>query len=161
MNYQLDVSKGYQVSKKHFLLLSLLFSLIFTVVLISDVLLVVLSNENYLVALIISIVITVLFTWFAIYFFYNIYSDVNNEYRFYKGYESGLKEIGEVIYINQDTELTYINGLYAYPVHVAYINGLEKTNKVIYTIEKLDYRQGDKLSIITYRRILTKAELHP
>ncbi|MBO4703894.1 MAG: hypothetical protein J5617_03625 [Bacilli bacterium] len=161
MNYQLDVSKGYQVSKKHFLLLSLLFSLIFTVVLISDVLLVVLSNENYIVALIISIVITVLFTWFAIYFFYNIYSDVNNEYRFYKGYESGLKEIGEVIYINQDTELTYINGLYAYPVHVAYINGLEKTNKVIYTIEKLDYRQGDKLSIITYRRILVKAELHP
>ena len=161
MNYQLDVSKGYQVSKKHFLLLSLLFSLIFTVVLISDVLLVVLSNENYIVALIISIVITVLFAWFAIYFFYNIYSDVNNEYRFYKGYESGLKEIGEVIYINQDTELTYINGLYAYPVHVAYINGLEKTNKVIYTIEKLDYRQGDKLSIITYRRILVKAELHP
>lgn len=160
MNYQLDVSKGYQVSKKHFLLLSLLFSLIFTVILISDVLLVVLSNENYIVALIISIVITVLFTWFAIYFFYNIYSDVNNEYRFYKGYESGLKEIGEVIYINQDTELTYINGLYAYPVHVAYINGLEKTNKVIYTIEKLDYRQGDKLSIITYRRILVKAELH-
>ena len=160
MNYQLDVSKGYQVSKKHFLLLSLLFSLIFTVVLISDVLLVVLSNENYIVALIISIVITILFAWFAIYFFYNIYSDVNNEYRFYKGYESGLKEIGEVIYINQDTELTYINGLYAYPVHVAYINGLEKTNKVIYTIEKLDYRQGDKLSIITYRRILVKAELH-
>ena len=161
MNYQLDVSKGYQVSKKHFLLLSLLFSLIFTVVLISDVLLVVLSNENYIVALIISIVITVLFAWFAIYFFYNIYSDVNNEYRFYKGYESGLKEIGEVIYINQDTELTYINGLYAYPVHVAYLNGLEKTNKVIYTIEKLDYRQGDKLSIITYRRILVKAVLHP
>ena len=160
MNYQLDVSKGYQVSKKHFLLLSLLFSLIFTVVLISDVLLVVLSNENYIVALIISIVITILFAWFAIYFFYNIYGDVNNEYRFYKGYESGLKEIGEVIYINQDTELTYINGLYAYPVHVAYINGLEKTNKVIYTIEKLDYRQGDKLSIITYRRILVKAELH-
>ena len=160
MNYQLDVSKGYQVSKKHFLLLSLLFSLIFTVILISDVLLVVLSNENYIVALIISIVITVLFAWFAIYFFYNIYDDVNNEYRFYKGYESGLKEIGEVIYINQDTELTYINGLYAYPVHVAYINGLEKTNKVIYTIEKLDYRQGDKLSIITYRRILVKAELH-
>ena len=161
MNYQLDVSKGYQVSKKHFLLLSLLFSLIFTVVLISDVLLVVLSNENYIVALIISIVITILFTWFAIYFFYNIYGDVNSEYRFYKGYESGLKEIGEVIYINQDTELTYINGLYAYPVHVAYINGLEKTNKVIYTIEKLDYRQGDKLSVITYRRILVKAELHP
>ena len=161
MNYQLDVSKGYQVSKKHFLLLSLLFSLIFTVVLISDVLLVVLSNDNYIVALIISIVITVLFAWFAIYFFYNIYADVNNEYRFYKGYESGLKEIGEVIYINQDTELTYINGLYAYPVHVAYINGLEKTDKVIYTIEKLDYRQGDKLSIITYRRILVKVELHP
>ena len=66
-----------------------------------------------------------------------------------------------MIYINQDTELTYINGLYAYPVHVAYINGLEKTNKVIYTIEKLDYRQGDKLSVITYRRILVKAELHP
>ena len=161
MNYQMDVSKGYQAAKKSLFRLSLLFSLLLSAVLIADVLLVALANENYLVNLIISIIITISFTWFAIYFFYNIYGDVNNEYRFYKGYESGLKEIGEVIYINQDTELTYINGLYAYPVHVAYINGLEKTNKVIYTIEKLDYRQGDKLSIITYRRILVKAELHP
>ena len=160
MNYQLDVSKGYQISKKNILLLSLLFSLIFTVVLVTDVLLVVLSPENYIVCLIISIVITILFAWFAIYFFYNIYSDVNNEYRFYRGYESGLKEIGEVIYIKQEDELTYINGLYAYPVHVSYIDGLDKTDKVIYAIKKLDYQKGDKLSVITYRRILTKAEPH-
>ena len=128
--------------------------------LMADVLLVVLSPENYIVCLIISIVITVLFAWFVIYFFYNIYSDVNNEYRFYKGYESGLKEIGEVIYIKQEDELTYINGLYAYPVHVSYIDGLDKTDKVIYAVKKLDYQEGDKLSVITYRRILTKAEPH-
>ena len=160
MNYQLDVSKGYQVSKKHFLLLSLLFSLIFTAILVADVLLVVLAPENYIICLIISIVITILFAWFAIYFFYNIYADVNNEYRFYKGYESGLKEMEEVIYIEQDIELTYINGLYAYPVHVYYIAGLEKIKKVIFTVKKLDYQKGDKLSVITYRRILVKAEPH-
>ena len=160
MNYQLDVSKGYQVSKKNFLLLSLLFSLIFTAILVADVLLVVLSPDNYIVCLIIAIVITCLFAWFTIYFFYNIYSDVNNEYRFYKGYESGLKETAEVIYLDQDKELTYINGLYAYPVRVSYLAGLEKINKVIFTVKKLDFKKGDKLSVITYRRILIKAEPH-
>ena len=161
MNYQMDVSKGYQAAKKSLFRLSLLFSLLFSAVLIADVLLVVLANENYLVNLIISIIITISFTWFAIYFFYNIYDETYGEYRFYKGYESGLKENDEVIFKEQINELTYINGLYAYPVHVTVINGLEKVDKVIYTVNKdLGYQNGDKLSTVTYSRILVKAERH-
>lgn len=161
MNYQMDVSKGYQAAKKSLFRLSLLFSLLLTAVLIADVLLVVLTNENYLVNLIISIIITVSFTWFAIYFFYNIYDDVFGEYRFYKGYDSGLKENEEAIFKEQINELTYINGLYAYPVHITVIHGLEQVDKVIYTVNKdLGYQDGDKLSVMTYSRILVKAERH-
>lgn len=161
MNYQMDVSKGYQAAKKRLLTLSLLFSLLFSAVIITDVLLVSLANEDYLVNLIISIVITILFAWFAIYFFYNIYDDVHGEYRFYKGYESGLKENRKVIFKEQVNELIYINGLYAYPVHVTVIDGLERVEKNVYTIEKdLGYKAGDKLTVITYGRILVKAEPH-
>ena len=161
MNYQMDVSKGYQDAKKNLFKLSLLFSLLFTAVIVTDVLLVALANEDYLVNLIISIIITILFAWFALYFFYNIFDDVNGEYRFYKGYESGLKENNEVIFNEQINELTYINGLYAYPVHITVSDGLEKVNKVIYTIQKdLGYKNGDKLTVITYSRILVKAEPH-
>ena len=161
MNYQMDVSKGYQDAKKSLFKLSLLFSLLFSAVIVIDVLLVALANEDYLVNLIISIIITILFAWFALYFFYNILDDVNGEYRFYKGYESGLKENNEVIFNEQINELTYINGLYAYPVHITVSDGLEKVNKVIYTIQKdLGYKNGDKLTVITYSRILVKAEPH-
>ena len=161
MNYQMDVSKGYQDAKKSLFKLSLLFSLLFTAVIVTDVLLVALANEDYLVNLIVSIIITILFTWFALYFFYNIFDDVNGEYRFYKGYESGLKENNEVIFNEQINELTYINGLYAYAVHITVSDGLEKVNKVIYTIQKdLGYKNGDKLTVITYSRILVKAEPH-
>ncbi len=161
MNYQMDVSKGYQAAKKSLFRLSLLFSLLFSAVLIADVLLVVLANENYLVNLIISIIITISFTWFAIYFFYNIYDDAYGEYRFYKGYESGLKENKEVIFNEQVHRQIYINGLYAYPVHVTVIDGLERIKKNVYTIEKdLGYKDGDKLTIETYGRILVKAEHH-
>ena len=157
----MDVSKGYQDAKKSLFKLSLLFSLLFSAVIVTDVLLVVLANEDYLVNLIISIIITILFAWFALYFFYNILDDVNGEYRFYKGYESGLKENNEVIFNEQINELTYINGLYAYPVHITVSDGLEKVNKVIYTIQKdLGYKNGDKLTVITYSRILVKAEPH-
>ena len=157
----MDVSKGYQDAKKNLFKLSLLFSLLFTAVIVTDVLLVALANEDYLVNLIISIIITILFAWFALYFFYNIFDDVNGEYRFYKGYESGLKENNEVIFNEQINELTYINGLYAYPVHITVSDGLEKVNKVIYTIQKdLGYKNGDKLTVITYSRILVKAEPH-
>ena len=157
----MDVSKGYQDAKKSLFKLSLLFSLLFSAVIVIDVLLVALANEDYLVNLIISIIITILFAWFALYFFYNILDDVNGEYRFYKGYESGLKENNEVIFNEQINELTYINGLYAYPVHITVSDGLEKVNKVIYTIQKdLGYKNGDKLTVITYSRILVKAEPH-
>ena len=72
-----------------------------------------------------------------------------------------LKENDEVIFKEQINELTYINGLYAYPVHITVINGLEKVDKVIYTVNKdLGYQDGDKLSTVTYSRILVKAERH-
>ena len=161
MNYQMDVSKEYQTARKSLFTLSLLFSLLFSVVLIADVLLVVLANEDYLVNLIISIVISILFVWFAIYFFSNIFNDANEKYLFYRGYESGLKEEGEVELVSIDDELRYMNGLYVYAVSVRYINGLERIDKIIYSVNKdLGFRVGSKLSITTYRRILTKARLH-
>ena len=128
----MDVSKEYQTARKSLFTLSLLFSLLFSVVLIADVLLVVLANEDYLVNLIISIVISILFVWFAIYFFSNIFNDVNEKYLFYRGYESGLKEEGEVELVSIDDELRYMNGLYVYAVSVRYINGLERIDKIIY-----------------------------
>ena len=157
----MDVSKEYQTARKSLFALSLLFSLLFSVVLIADVLLVVLANEDYLVNLIISIVISILFVWFAIYFFSNIFNDANEKYLFYRGYESGLKEEGEVELVSIDDELRYMNGLYVYAVSVRYINGLERIDKIIYSVNKdLGFRVGSKLSITTYRRILTKARLH-
>ena len=160
--YSVNVNKEYQIIKSKLFRSSLLFSLIFTVVLVSDVLLVILANEDYLVNLIISIVITVLFVWFAIYFLSNIYSDMNAKYRYYKGYEGGLKPTDEVIFIKISDELCYINGLYVYPLMVKYItNTLKEEDKIIFTLNKdLEYVEGDKLTITTYQRIIIQAEKH-
>jgi hypothetical protein len=163
MNYQLDISKEYQNARKKVTILSLAFSLIFSLILIADVLLVIFANEDYKLNLIIAIIISVLFTWGVIFFFPNFYNDTFQKYSFYKGYESGLKEIAEVEFdkeinepINRDK-----NGLYLYPVHVTYIDGLNKTNKVIYTLEmNLGFKKGDKLTITTYQRVIIKAEPH-
>ena len=104
-----------------------------------------------------------LFAMGAMFFFPNFYNDIFKKYTFYKSYESGLKEIAEVEFdkeinepINRDK-----NGLYLYPVHVTYLDGLSKTNKVIYTLEKdLNFKKGDKLTITTYQRVIIKAESH-
>ena len=160
--YSVNINKEYQIIKSKLFRSSLLFSLIFTVVLVSDVLLVMLANEDYLVNLIISIVISVLFIWFAIYFLSNVYSDMNAKYRYYKGYEGGLKPTDEVIFIKMSDELCYINGLYVYPLMVKYItNTLKEENKIIFTLNKdLGYVEGDKLTITTYQRIIIQAEKH-
>lgn len=161
MNYQVDVSNEYQKAKSIFFRYSLGFSLLLTAVIVGDVLLIALANEDYLVNLIISIIITVLFTWVAIYFFTNIYSEINARYRYFKGYESGIHPTDEVIFIKKSDELSYINGLYAYPVAVRYISNLESQDKIIYTLDKdLDIAEGDKLTITTYQRILINAEKH-
>ena len=53
------------------------------------------------------------------------------------------------------------NGLYLYPVHVTYLDGLSRTSKVIYTLEKdLNFKKGDKLTVATYQRVIIKAESH-
>ena len=160
-NYCVDVGNEYQQSKSTFLKWSLLFSIILTVVLVSDVLLIVLANEDFLINLIIAITITILFTWGSIYFFSNIYNDVNSRYRYFKGYESGLHPVEEVVFLKKSDELCYINGLYVYPMIVRYISNLREENKIIYTFNKdLDLSEGDKLTITTYQRILIKAEKH-
>lgn len=161
MNYSVDVAYEYQKAKSAFLRWSLLFSLIFTFVLIGDVLLVLLAGEYYTVNLVISIIITIIFVWLSIFFFSNIYGDVNNRYRYFKGYESGLKANEEVEFIKKSDELCYINGLYVYPVYVRYSVGLSKTDKVIFAFDNnINFEMGDDLTITTYQRILIKAEKH-
>ena len=161
MDYSVDVSHELKSVQSKLFRLSLMFAIILTIIITADVLLVVLAKEDYLVNLIISIVITILFSWFAIYYFFNIYSEVNNKYRFFKGFDSGIHPTEEVEFIKTNGDITYINGLYAYPIEVKYFNGLGSKNKVIYVLkENINFSEGDKLTITTYQRILVKAEKH-
>ena len=161
MNYSVDVNFEYQKAKSKLFRMALLFSVILTVVIIADVLLVVFASEEYTVNLIIAIVITALFSWFAIYFFTNVYNDINARYRYFKSYESGIKPTDEIIVIRKGNELSYVNGLYVYPIWVTYINNLSSQEKIIYTMDQnLQYESGDKLMVTTYQRILVQAEKH-
>ena len=159
--YQVDVNKEYQKAKSNYLRLSLIFSSIFACVLVADVLLILLAGEDYQINLIIAIIVSILFLWFAIYFFTNIYPDINNIYRYFKGYDSGLKPTDEVIFLEYSDELAYINGLYVYPLIVKYVSNLEGTDKIIYSFENnLNVKKGDKLTVTTYQRIILKMEKH-
>ena len=161
MTYNVDVNGEYQKSKSKLFRWSLVFSIILTLVLTGDVLLIILAKEDYFINLIIAIVITVLFSWFAIYFFFNIYGELNAQYRYFKGYESGLQSTEEVEILAKIGEICYVNGLYVYPLHVRTFDGLVARDRVIYTIDKnLDVKENDKLTITTYQRILIKAEKH-
>ena len=160
MDYSVDVVGEYQKVKSKYFRLSLLFSLILTAVLVVDALLIILSKESYKVQLIIAIVITILFSWFAIYFFVNIYRDVNARYRYFKGYDSGLKAVEEVEVLRKGDELTMVNGLYVYPLYIRCFAGLDSRDKIVYSLEEVNYQEGDKLTITTYQRILVKAESH-
>ena len=161
MTYCVDTNEQYNVAKKKYLRYSLLFSGILTVVLIADTLLVLLAGENYTLNYILATIITVLFSWFAIYFFTTIYKDINFNYRYFKGIDSGLTQNGEVVFMNKENNLTQINGLYVYPLHVKYIDGLNEEEKIIFSIdENISFEEGDKLTISTYQRILLKAERH-
>lgn len=159
--YQVDVNKEYQKAKSNFLRYSLLFSLIFSLVLVTDVLLILFAGEDYQINLLITIIISILFLWFAIFFFTNIYQDINNRYRYFKGYDSGIKPTDEVIFLASSDELAYVNGLYVYPLMVKYVSNLEEVEKIIYSFNKeINYEQGDKLTITTYQRIILKMEKH-
>lgn len=161
MDYSVDIESEYQKAKSKIFRLSLLFSLILTITIISDVLLIVFAKEEYIINLIISIIITIAFLWFAIFFISMIYKDVNDRYRYFRGYDSGLKAIDDVIFIEKEDELTYVNGLYVYLVRVRFNEGLKSQDKIIYTLNKdLDFKKGDKLTITTYQRILTKAVIN-
>lgn len=159
--YLVDVNYEYQSVKSKLIRLSLLFSLIFAGVLVADILLIAFSNENYLLNLIITVVISILFTWFAIFFFFNIYNKINARYRYFKGVSSGLESIDEVEFLKKSDELCYVNGLYVYPLFVKYVSNLTSQDKIIYSLNNnWDLQTGDKLTIKTYQRIILEAENH-
>ena len=161
MDFSVDVQNEYLSAKSAFLRWSLLFSGLFTLTILADVLLILLAGEYYTVNLVIAIIVSILFCWFAIFFFTNIYGDVNNKYRYFRGYESGIKPTEEVEFLSKSEELCYINGLYVYPVYVRYAIGLNRIDKVIFAFNNnIDFEMGDKLTITTYQRILIKAEKH-
>ena len=161
MDFSVDVLKEYKNSKSVFLRWSLIFSSVFTLTIVADVLLILLAGEYYTLNLIIAMIISILFSWFALFFFTNIYGDVNNRYRYFRGYESGIKPTEEVEFLKKSDELCYINGLYVYPVYVRYAVGLNRIDKVIFAFNNsLNFEMGDKLTITTYQRILIKAEKH-
>jgi len=161
MDFSVDVQNEYLGAKSAFLRWSLLFSGLFTLTILADVLLILLAGEYYTVNLIIAIVISILFSWFALFFFTNIYGDVNSRYRYFRGYESGIKPTEEVEFLDKSEELCYINGLYVYPIYVRYAIGLNRIDKVIFAFSNnIDFEMGDKLTITTYQRILIKAEKH-
>ena len=161
MKYAKDVAHEYQVVKSKLFRLSLLFALLLSAIIIADVLLVTLSKENYVPFMIISMVLTILFVWFAIFFFINIYNEVNAQYRYYKGYESGLKPVEEVELLQISEEPCYMNGLIVYPLFVKFISTLSTQDKIIYRLDKsINFAPGDKLTITTYQRILLSAEKH-
>ena len=90
-----------------------------------------------------------------------MFNDINARYRYFKGYESGIKPTDEVVFIHKFDELGYVNGLYVYPIAVRYFEGLEQKDKIIYAFKNdLEYEAGDKLTITTYQRILIKVEKH-
>ena len=161
MYYRVDVREEYKRAKSLYLRCSLLFSLVFTAVIIGVVLLVVFSKEQFLINFIFASLISVLFIWGAIYFFTNIYTEINAKYRYFKGYEAGLKSKEEVVFIKKEEELTYVNGLYVYPLLVRFISGITETEKIIYIYQDdVRFVEGDKLTITTYQRILIEAEKH-
>ena len=160
-NYCVDVNGEYLKAKSKIFRCSLLFSAILTLVIVGDVLLVILASEDYLVNLIIACVITVLFIWFAIYFISNVFGDLDARYRYFKGYQSGIQSVDEIIFVKQSDELCFINGLYVYPLLVKYVFNFTEQERIIYTLEKdCGYVLNDKLTVTTYQRILLKAEKH-
>lgn len=159
-DYSVDVSREYTKARSRLLRFSLFFSLLFTGVLIGDVLLVIFASEEYTLQFVIASVITVLFIWFAIWFISNVYSDLNARYKYFKGYQSGIQPVDEIIIIKQSDDLTYVNGLYVYPILVKYVSNLGETNKIIYTMDELNFEPNDKLTVTTYQRIIIKAEKH-
>lgn len=161
MDIKVDIAEELKKAKSKLLRYSLLISLILLAIILVNVLSVTLSGENYLVIYIIDAVITVLLSWFVVFFFTNIYGDLNSRYRFFKGYDSGVKPVEEVEFLRKSDELCYVNGLYVYPVYVRYLIGLNAQDKVIFTLDNnLSYEMGDKLTISTYQRIIISSEKH-
>lgn len=161
MNYYVDVESEYKQAKSIVLRYSLIFSTVLTLTLVADTLLIVFANEEYVLNYIFAVIITILFSWFAIFFFTTIYQSINAKYRYFKSINSGLKEEAEVEFIAKRGDICRVNGLYVYPIHVRYLLGITEEDKIIYSFsDNWDLEPGEKLTISTYQRIILKADSH-
>lgn len=160
MIFNLDVKVKFFEAKSNMQKNVFFFASIFSIVLIVIILLVALSSNEYMINLIFTIIISILFACFAIFEATVIYPILFNRLRFFSGYFSG-KKIEDIVMIKSiNKHNDQINDLDVYEIIVDVFDGLDISEKRIYSLENFSFDLKKKYKVETYQRILIKAEIY-
>lgn len=158
MIFSLDIKTNFINAKNKMVKNVFIFALLLSITIIADTLLITYSTNEYLINLIFTVLISILFSFYVIFDLTIIYPKLNNELRFFKGYFSGEKN-SDIVFVNSFSESkTIMNGLESYKVNITVVDGLLKEEKSIFVFSKFNFSKNKKYKIETYQRIITKIE---
>lgn len=154
-----DIKKGLGnaalIKRRHFIIFFL--ATIFAITLVA--ILMITSGEKYVLELIFSLLISIAYLLYLVFFFSVIRVKVNNELRFYDG--ASKVELNKI-----ECKLTKIledkkenNGLEYYVLEASVIQKFNEDSKNFLITKKFNFKENQKAILYTYGSVVIKVEL--
>ena len=154
-----DIKKGLggvEVKKlRHFILFVL--STILTIALV--IILMLTSKRSYVVELIFSILISVAYLIYLVFYFTVIRRCLNAEYRFYDGANKAELSEYDVEILSMSEELKDYNGLEYYVLEAKVSENLKDEEKIFYLPAKFSFKKNQKARLYVYGSVVINVEL--
>ena len=154
-----DIEKGlYEVAyrkRRHFIL----FLIATFIVLILEVVLMLTSKNNYIVELIFSVILSIAYLIYVIFYFSIIKRCLDNELRFFEGAKNGEHSEIFCTLTSLSNELKEYNGLEYYVLEARVDENLKEEDKIFYVPKRFEFKKNQKAILYVYGSVVIEVKI--
>lgn len=155
----IDLDKGLldaSLKKRRHFILFLISSI---VAIVSIFLLIFFSDEHYVFELILTILISIAYLFYLVFYFSVIRRCIGAELRLYEGAKKAEFHEINCELISLGDEIKEYNNLEYYVLEAKEIENLREENKIFYAAKKFSFKKNQKAKLIVYGSIIIDVEL--
>lgn len=123
-----------------------------------DAILMATSKQKYIVELIISILFTVLYLFFLVFYFTVLRKKIMNELNFYSSVDSATLNEMHVELIEFEENKKIYNGIDYFVLKAITINNLTEVEQFYYVPAKFEFKKGSKAILKTFGSVVIEKE---
>lgn len=158
MTFLIDIDDKFNeisyLKKKH----KLLFICASILIVIFDGILLSTSKENYILNMIFSIILTIAYFFYLIFYFSILRIKIFDEYRLFSSLEKKVFCEDKCEFIEYEDKKEISNGIEYFVLNMNVLNNLENVVKKFYVLEKFPFKKNKKYQINYFGKVIVACE---